>query len=96
MVEHAGQRHVELVMRDDGTIVVHLLDENSRPVALNDATISVFVLSNRRSETVRLEPQGRGVFGGKSNLPHAHDMRLVVTIQQAGERPVQVRFTMAH
>ena len=92
---HLDDAHYELVAKDDA-LTLYVSDNDNRPrTTLDGAKATATVLAAGRTSTVELKPAttdtltGAGVFGARSGL------RVVVSIQEAGRKPAQIRFTPA-
>ncbi len=90
---HLDDAHYELVAKDNA-LTLFVSDNDAKPRATIDgAKATATVLVDGKTTTVELKPAtadtmaGTGVFVAKTGL------RVVVSIQEVGRKPTQIRFT---
>jgi hypothetical protein len=92
-LQDAGNYHLELVVQR-GELTLYVMDGDNKPVSTDGATASAIVLANKKTTRVALTPAGGNAMKGKGNLGEADNMKAVVSLTLAGQKPVRARFVI--
>jgi len=88
----AGASHFELVVKNN-ELTIYLTDHAGTHIASAGASGTATILSSKGKATVQLSPAGDNVLSGKGKFEAVPDMKIIVSITQAGQSAQQARFT---
>jgi hypothetical protein len=90
---HVDDAHYELVARDNA-LTLFVSDNDTKPRAsLDGAKASATVLANGTTSSIELRPATAGTLTGAGTFIPKTGLRVVVSIQETGRKPAQIRFT---
>ena len=90
---HLDDAHYELVAKDN-ELTLFIADNDTKPRAtLEGATATATVLADGKTTTVTLAPATAGTLRGPGTFVAKSGLRVVVSLQEAGRKPAQIRFT---
>lgn len=89
---HVDDAHYELVAIDNAlTLFVSDIDTKPRP-SLNGAKALATVLVDGKTATVIMQPATADTMTGVGTFKATKALRVVVSIQETGRKPAQIRF----
>ncbi|MEQ1668179.1 MAG: hypothetical protein ABL868_06960 [Sulfuriferula sp.] len=94
-----GNYHYELVVAKNSNsvqqnaVIVYVTDHAGNKIATKGATGSVTILSGKLKSTALLQADGDNGLKGSAKYASTPDMKAVVMITFAGQKPEQARFT---
>ena len=92
---HLDDAHYELVAKDN-ELTLFVADNDTKPRAtLEGARATATVLVDDKTTSVTLAPAAADTLRGPGTFVAKTGLRVVVSIQEAGRKPAQVRFTPA-
>jgi hypothetical protein len=90
---HLEDAHYELVARDNAlTLFVSDNDEKPRQ-SLVDAKSTATVLADGKTHAIALAPATANTLTGTGTFLARKGLRVIVSIQETGRKPAQIRFT---
>lgn len=90
---HVEDAHYELLVKDND-LVLFVSDNDNKPrTSLQGAKATATVLSGGKTSTVDLKPATADTLQGKGTFVAAKGLKAVVSVQEAGRKPAQIRFT---
>lgn len=89
-VVESGHHHLEIVARD-GTLEVHVSDEDGKPEDLRDVKATAAVLSGGKKTDVTLAADAANVLKGTGEFAASKGTTIVITLTLPGHKLEQVR-----
>jgi hypothetical protein len=90
---HLEDVHYELVAKDNA-LTLFVADNDTNPRAsLEGAKATATVLAGGKTATVVLKPASADTLTGTGTFAAAKGLKVVVSIEEAGRKPAQIRFT---
>lgn len=92
-MEHGGNNHVELVVKDSA-VRVYIYGRDLQPVAADGAEATVTLQHKGKRETIKLQAAGANQMQGSGSFTAEPGLRAVVALKMPGQPVVQMRFAM--
>lgn len=90
---HVDDAHYELVAKDNA-LTLFVADNDTKPrTSLDGAKATATVLAAGKTATVVLQPASADTLTGTGTFSAAKGLKVVVSIEEAGRKPAQIRFT---
>lgn len=90
---HLEDAHYELVAKDNA-LTLYISDNDNKPrTSLDGAKGTATVLVDGKTATVELKPATSDTLKGAATFVAKAGLRVVVSIQEPGRKPAQIRFT---
>ena len=90
---HVDDAHYELVAKDN-ELTLFVSNNDTKPRAtLEGAKATATVLADGKTTTVTLAPATADTLRGPGTFVAKTGLRVVVSLQEAGRKPAQIRFT---
>ena len=90
---HVEDAHYELVAKDN-ELTLFIADNDTKPRAtLEGAKATATVLVDGKTTSVTLAPATADTLRGPGTFVAKTGLRVVVSLQEAGRKPAQIRFT---
>jgi hypothetical protein len=93
VVETSGHHLIELVP-GDGTLEVHVTNEDGTPETVADATGTATILSGGTRQEIALTASGDTSLKGAGSFKPKAGTIIVVTLKMPGHKPEQARFKL--
>lgn len=90
---HIEDAHYELVASDNALVLFVSDNDNKARTTLAGAKATATVLADGKTATVELKPATADSLKGTAAFVAKPGLRVVVSIQEAGRKPAQIRFT---
>jgi hypothetical protein len=90
---HLEDAHYELVAKDNALVLFVSDNDNKARTTLEGAKASATVLADGKTATVELKPATADTLKGTATFAAKPGLRVVVSIQETGRKPAQIRFT---
>ncbi len=92
---HVEDAHYELLAKDN-TLTLFVFDNDTKPrPAVDGAKATATVLADGKTSSVELKPAAANTLTGAGVFVAKPGLRVVVSIQETGRKPAQIRFTPA-
>jgi hypothetical protein len=90
---HVDDAHYELVANDNA-LTLFVADNDNKPrTSLEGAKATATVLAGGKTATVVLKPASPDTLAGTGKFVAAKGLKVVVSIEETGRKPAQIRFT---
>lgn len=91
-IRMAGAYHIELVAKNNA-LTAYITDHAGQNIETKGATATAVLLNKAQKTTVSLSAAGQNTLKGTGQFTVNADTKIVMTLQIAGQAPVQARFT---
>lgn len=91
-IRMAGAYHIELVAKNN-MLITYMTDHAGVPQETKGMTATAILLNKSQKTTVTLHSAGQNVLKGTGNFSIMPETKIVMTVQVAGQAPIQARFT---